>query len=200
MKKNGYSSIGSSIEEQNQAIPPQEASSRPSVTSKNTVVLMVAIGIACLLTFTCSLHHRANGAGIHNEAESPVVSSATVRDCSLKECFAAGCDTNEAPFLCKANQGGCSALPWAKDICDNQCSLKICDSYTIPDSAKSCEGVDCGVEWCKDRQRCGKANPYQCLVGTARFGCSSDALSWTIKSGDNMCSKCCDARTCFYHA
>ena len=197
MKKNGYSSIGSSIEEQNQAIPPQEASSRPSVTSKNTVVLMVAIGIACLVTFTSSFH-RTNGADIlFNEAESPMMASGPVRDCSLKECFLAGCPAHTAPFHCKSNNG-CSATPWAKGTCDDddQCSLKICDSYTIPDSAKSCEGVECGAQWCKGWQKCGNVAPFQCLEGASRYGCSSDELSWTIKSGDNVCSKCCDARTC----
>ena len=92
--------------------------------------------------------------------------------------------------------GGCSAVPWDSDSCDGDaCSLEDCDLQS-PDNADSCEGVACPSERCDTTQHlCGVDQPYQCLEGSARFGCSDDQFGWAAVT-DTLCASCCDTRSC----
>lgn len=128
-----------------------------------------------------------------------------VRTCTFSECEAAGCDIETAPFLCVDESGpylGCSAQPWDPAAgCKNSCTLEHCTRETAPKGTPSCQGVQCGEDWCDPEssmgvyQRCGAKAPYQCLKGSAAMGCSADEHGWALAS-DSTCSECCDTTTC----
>merc|ERR1712238_163426 len=64
-------------------------------------------------------------------------------------------------------------------------------------AVRDCKDVQCGEDtWCESPQLCGEDKPYQCMNGSARFGCSHQRLRWTLKSSDTTCSECCDVTTC----
>ena len=190
MNKKGYSDL-ESVEEQNESTPRQESFS-PLIRRNGALLVLAAIGITCLVTFTSSSFNEASKAEVVNDS---LMSLDTIRDCTLEECYDAGCPKEAVPFLCKTNFG-CSSIPWVAGTCAEQCSLKICDSLIIPDDTPSCDGVECSAQWCEGAQKCGTVAPYQCLSGSSRFGCSSDDLTWTLYSLDTVCSECCDVGTC----
>jgi hypothetical protein len=123
-----------------------------------------------------------------------------VRPCSFDECFATNCNAGVAPYTCLFHNGGphggCSPSAWLEETCDDQCNLEDCGDMVIPDEVAGCKGVECGTEWCKQGQVCPEDVSYQCTEGSARFGCSTDPLQWTLRTGDSVCSECCDASTC----
>jgi hypothetical protein len=122
------------------------------------------------------------------------------RPCSFDECYATSCDAEFAPYTCLFHNGGphggCSDIPWVEDTCSEQCDLKDCSSIAIPDDVDSCENQECDDEWCLGGQVCPSDAKYQCMAGSARFGCSTDMLHWTLKTDGPTCSKCCDTVTC----
>jgi len=169
----------------------------------NATVLMTMtlalVGVAALFTFGShgQPYHTAETAA---KTLVPVLgSSEGVRACTVKECYAAGCNHALAPYICEWHNGGphggCSAIPWVVGTCEDQCDLSGCDSKDIPKDTPTCK-VECGEEWCAAGQLCGDSVPYQCKVGSARFGCVDDPLWWTFKSRDIVCSECCDVTTC----
>ncbi len=178
------------VQEHDESTPLQESSDLPS--RKRNVVVYAAICVAFLLALTTSFKAGKASAST-SEMRSPLKSQASVRDCTKNECLNAGCNNELDPFHCKDNNG-CSANPWGK-YCRDSCDLSNCDEYPI-DTSNTCEGVQCDRAWCRGRQKCGNSVPYQCLAGSARFGCTSDPYGWTEESPANLCSDCCDARTC----
>lgn len=124
------------------------------------------------------------------------------KKCTFEECNAASCDVDTAPFTCVRNNGGvhggCSPRPWAREHCEHQCDLSDCEYVRIPISADSCKYVKCDKAWCASNNtvRCPDAAPYQCLEGSAKFGCSTDLDMWGFKTVNTTCSKCCDTVTC----
>lgn len=123
-----------------------------------------------------------------------------VRSCTFDECYASPCDAHTAPYTCLFHNGGphggCSSDEWTKETCDDQCNLSVCGAIPIPTDIDSCENKQCDSSWCQGGQICGDDVPYQCVVGSGRFGCSDDALHWTLFVGDQTCSECCDVTTC----
>ena len=114
--------------------------------------------------------------------------------CDFLTCEASGCDKEMNPHYCVDN-GGCSPTPWRPEDCAEYCSLADCAARD-PDGADSCAGVDCPNARCEAALGlCGDDAPFQCLEGSARFGCSGDAYGWASVA-DTLCSSCCDARTC----
>uniref|UniRef100_A0A7S3LFX3 Uncharacterized protein n=1 Tax=Amphora coffeiformis TaxID=265554 RepID=A0A7S3LFX3_9STRA len=89
-----------------------------------------------------------------------------------------------------------SPTPWIVGTCDDQCDLSGCDSIPIPDGANTCKGKKCTKEWCAGGQVCPSDVPFQCMDGSARFGCSMDQYAWTFKSSYTTCTGCCDTSTC----
>lgn len=89
-----------------------------------------------------------------------------------------------------------SPTPWYPTTCDDQCSLTDCDKLEIPDDVTTCENRKCTSSWCEGGQVCPKDAPFQCVDGSGRFGCSMDALHWTLRVGTNVCTDCCDTTTC----
>lgn len=122
--------------------------------------------------------------------------------CTFSECNAASCDRNTAPYTCIEHNGGphggCSPIPWTIDTCDKQCDLSDCSSTPIPNDEKSCKHVKCEKNWCLSSNAilCPHDLRYQCLEGSARFGCSNDLYQWGFKTPSTTCSKCCDTMTC----
>jgi hypothetical protein len=57
-----------------------------------------------------------------------------------------------------------------------------------PTTCPACTTAECG------KAKCGSANPYACINGTATGGCSADAKAWP--KPNSGCSSCCDARCC----
>jgi hypothetical protein len=125
--------------------------------------------------------------------------SSKSRDCTFDECYGSACNAKVAPYTCLFHNGGphggCSPTPWISFTCDDACDLSKCDTLDIPDSTKGCTEA-CTKEWCKGEQICPSDVPYQCVDGSARFGCSTDDLTWTLRTDSATCSECCDASQC----
>lgn len=189
--KDGYNTIEVAIEEQNERTPLQETSS-PHISGKRGAILFAIIaGLACLITLKSSFFIANEEAGI---LAVPLLGEALpAPDCTVAECFTSGCPRT-APFRCHSNNG-CSGQTWQKGSCLSQCTLEHC-TYEIPSDADTCAGVQCPEHMCKQGQSCGFTAPYQCLEGASRFGCNGDEFGWTTRTGNNVCSKCCDSRTC----
>lgn len=171
---------------------PEEDTSSPRSTNRRTILLGSAV-IGMLIVLV--------GVKARSAPPAPVMmGTAAVRDCSFEECYAARCDPGSAPFTCLFHNGGphggCSPIPWIKGTCTVQCNLKACDEIDVPPDTPDCEGVQCSPQWCKGRQACAPAVPFQCTSGAARFGCSIDPLSWTLYTDSVTCNDCCDVTTC----
>eukprot|EP00593_Proboscia_inermis_P010595 CAMPEP_0171316848 /NCGR_PEP_ID=MMETSP0816-20121228/76241_1 /TAXON_ID=420281 /ORGANISM="Proboscia inermis, Strain CCAP1064/1" /LENGTH=186 /DNA_ID=CAMNT_0011809415 /DNA_START=9 /DNA_END=569 /DNA_ORIENTATION=+ len=151
-------------------------------------------------TLFVTLGSRSPAVSVFPKKTITGLATTQVRDCSFEECFASSCDARTAPFICQRFQGGphggCSASPWVEGTCDDSCNLEVCESLSIPADTESCLGVQCGEEWCDNGQMCGDSAPYQCQVGSARFGCAGDYYQWTLKTASAVCSDCCDVTTC----
>lgn len=192
--------------------PAPESSSDGSTVSvsitmkKSTLAILLASVLLVAFSWTSlPLTTAAAAAGekksiVHSAAMGSGSGSGTVRQCTLNECVAAGCNNEIAPYVCELHNGGphggCSSYPWTKLSCDDQCDLSNCDSLVIPSSADSCAGKECGEVFCKAGQSCGTSAPYQCMRGSAGWGCTEDPLGWTFKTSDATCSECCDTTTC----
>jgi hypothetical protein len=172
---------------------------RPSWLSFRTKAGLFMLGAAALVFF----------AGMHSSNQTPSVASSLPlmgaskedisRPCTFDECNASNCDHTLAPYTCLRHNGGphggCSAVPWADWTCTDQCDLTGCEGLDIPKDSKSCD-VDCDQEWCENGRLCGRDVPYQCMEGSARFGCSADEFQWTFRSSAPSCSSCCNIKTC----
>ena len=123
-----------------------------------------------------------------------------VRHCTFTECYASACNGASAPYTCLFHNGGphggCSVHPWLEGTCEVQCDLTGCEDLDIPSGAKSCVGEPCSKEWCTNGQMCPTDVPFQCVDGSARFGCSDDGYHWTLRVSADTCAKCCDTTTC----
>jgi len=90
-----------------------------------------------------------------------------------------------------------SSSSWEAGTCDDQCDLSSCPEVEAPKTLDGgCKHVQCSPEWCCGGQTCPSDVPYQCLSGSARYGCHVDPFQWEYKVADTACSKCCDATTC----
>ena len=128
-------------------------------------------------------------------------SNTGVRKCTFEECMATTCDVTVAPYKCLlfngGPHGGCSSIPWSMpDTCTDQCDTTSCANVRIPKDAKSCKNVQCSKDVCTDERVCPDNVHYQCIVGSANFGCSADKYLWAYKTSGATCSKCCDTTTC----
>jgi hypothetical protein len=183
-----------SIEDQELGSSPVSETSPRNNTSKRTLVASVLIISALLLVVGLTSQSGFPRGGV------PLLGMGHPRACSFEECFATNCNAEVAPYTCLFNNGGphggCSPTPWIKGTCTESCDLKDCGSIEIPDDVASCEKKQCEKEWCEGGQVCHTDTMYQCTDGAARFGCSTDALHWTLKTDGTTCSKCCDTTTC----
>ena len=193
--KNYYSPI-ESVDETHEifARRQEEHPSNVYTPSRKTSMILLAVTVSAVFLLSCSYishGHKESKAVI---LDSPLMGQAKIPDCTVQECFSTGCPKS-APYRCHSNNG-CSPNPWEPASClDGQCTLEHC-TYEIPPGSESCDGVLCSVQHCKGYQKCGSSAPYQCLSGSAGNGCSGDEFGWTVRSGDNICSECCDTRTC----
>lgn len=124
-----------------------------------------------------------------------------VRKCTFDECKATTCDVTVAPYKCLlfngGPHGGCSSIPWSMpDTCTDQCDTTSCASVRIPKDEKNCKNIQCSKDVCNDERVCPDNVRYQCIVGSANFGCSADKYLWAYKTSGATCSKCCDTTTC----
>mmetsp|Transcript_8143 Transcript_8143/g.10948 ORF Transcript_8143/g.10948 Transcript_8143/m.10948 type:complete len:218 (-) Transcript_8143:130-783(-) len=172
--------------------------------------LWIGLGVAaaCALIFGASSNSTATtatsqagfvrGMGIVSFLAS--TTSTGTRNCTLEECFASSCNTQVAPFTCLFHNGGphggCSDVVWTAATCTEQCDLSGCANLDIPEDTDSCAGTECGEEWCTSGRTCGLDVSFQCTNGSARFGCSSDELQWTLRTSTDACSNCCDVSLC----
>ena len=126
-------------------------------------------------------------------------STSNANACTFEECYASNCNQDVNPYTCLWHNGGfhggCSAIPWTQESCEVSCSLAHCKDLPIPDTIKGCTDA-CPNEWCRGGQVCHVTAPYQCMTGSARFGCSAEPLMWTLKTDGSTCSSCCDTGTC----
>mmetsp|Transcript_22269 Transcript_22269/g.33786 ORF Transcript_22269/g.33786 Transcript_22269/m.33786 type:complete len:208 (+) Transcript_22269:132-755(+) len=200
-----YGTTGVVNEAMNEVVPQKE---EPSVVQRNInrVGVFVSVGLSCLLLIIGSFAKTGDISplelrGQNEEVNLPVLSGQSIRSCDFEECNAANCDPQTAPYTCLFHNGGphggCSSIQWMSGTCDEQCNLANCEDEPLPDDVDTCDNVECG-KWCDDLglSVCGPAAPYQCQEGSGRFGCSDDEFHWTFKSSTNLCSSCCDGRTC----
>lgn len=194
--KNSYHSVEeqATTAEQASLVTGDKAHESPLMNKTRGSILLVLLSAAALLISAQSKPSQAS-------MEMPLMGDPEVRLCTFDECFATNCNKQVAPFVCEFHNGGphggCSEYAWIEGTCDDQCNLAKCDSMVIPDTVDSCEGVECGADWCAGGQVCGPDVPYQCKSGSARFGCNADKLQWTLRTSDSVCSECCDATTCY---
>mmetsp|Transcript_10990 Transcript_10990/g.16615 ORF Transcript_10990/g.16615 Transcript_10990/m.16615 type:complete len:196 (+) Transcript_10990:112-699(+) len=182
------------VEEPDDQMTPTQAERPTRTNNKNIIAMTIALTFIVLAALSFSAGGRSSQKTAPAE---PIMGLSKIRDCSLHECFMAGCDPSIAPFVCQIG-GGCSVIPWDEPTCSDQCNLGACESKEkdIPASAESCAGAQCDEESCANYQKCGSSAPYQCLSGSAGMGCADDEYLWTIKVNDNVCSECCDTGTC----
>merc|ERR1740139_91467 len=190
--ENGYDAIPASAEKQNGLNVPEETAPRRRSSGRGALLLAFIAGVACTVAFKS--YTGATNGNAQLRAVPLLGEALSTPDCTVKECFTSGCPET-SPFLCRSNSG-CSGQTWQKESgCLEQCTLENCD-VDVPSDAATCDGVQCTEEWCEQGQTCGPTVPYQCVEGGSRFGCSADEFAWGVRSGDNVCSHCCDYRTC----
>ncbi|KAG7338324.1 hypothetical protein IV203_028629 [Nitzschia inconspicua] len=170
-----------------------------TVNNKRSSTFLILAGVVVLSAlFVATSMHTSSSRSAGDSI--PLLGMAKVRSCTFKECFGNSCNQEAAPFICLRHNGGphmgCSPIPWTPETCDDDCDLSGCSSLEIPSDTESCKGVSCGKEWCAGGQVCPGAASYQCQDGSARFGCSTDPLHWTLRTDDQACSKCCDTKSC----
>jgi hypothetical protein len=129
-------------------------------------------------------------------------SKASATACTFEECYESNCNWELAPFTCLimngGPHGGCSAAPWmVPETCTTQCDLSKCGDLKTPKDADSCDTA-CEPDFCQmaGERLCGSPAAYQCVEGSAAFGCSDDEFTWAFKSSVQTCSKCCNATKC----
>jgi hypothetical protein len=125
----------------------------------------------------------------------------TCRDCTFAECKRSLCD-DLVPFICTdgAAHDGCAATASAwlgNSVCSECCDSTHCDDQKPTeddDSITLC--ASCTVDECSAlSSKCGGADPFICLEGGGRYGCSDDKYHWpTALNG--ICTKCCDLESC----
>jgi hypothetical protein len=166
--------------------------------SRGVALLMGGIGViaACMLLLGGGSNAAATTTNVALEGMASSTESA--RACTLMECFGSNCNHEVAPYTCLFHNGGphggCSPIEWTPFTCTEQCDLSGCDDMDIPDDAPSCD-KKCPDQWCKDAS-CGGAASFTCTSGAARYGCSGDALHWTLRTSSDTCSTCCDMALC----
>lgn len=206
--KTGYASIPDP-EQASQLVDDDEPPRSSSISRSSIMVLRVGsfILVGILLLFAVgdmSLNGQRSYSYFFDKNDSIVdmegASRSNSRACKFEECYDTKCNAATAPHTCLFHNGGphggCSSTPWTPETCDDQCDLSKCEDLAIPDTVKSCKGIECGKEWCSVGQVCPKDVSFQCMDGSARFGCSTDALQWTLKTDVTTCSGCCDTTTC----
>ena len=124
----------------------------------------------------------------------------STRPCSFEQCEIGGCNIETSPYLCVDKNGpytGCSTKPWdsEKTLCKESCDMTLCADTKPTANMESCNEAKCSNTWCKQYQICGSTVPFQCVDGSARFGCSADPYGWVL-ANDAICQSCCDIRTC----
>ena len=122
--------------------------------------------------------------------------------CSFTVCEMSGCPVDVAPYACTGwtdpnlKTVGCAPMPWIVgaigSTCIESCDLSDCKNAEPEDSSVTCDGVLC--EDCES-VKCGSGAPYQCLGGSSRYACSSDAYYYNILP-KTQCDGCCDTREC----
>mmetsp|Transcript_11724 Transcript_11724/g.19489 ORF Transcript_11724/g.19489 Transcript_11724/m.19489 type:complete len:214 (-) Transcript_11724:134-775(-) len=173
---------------------------RKTKISRGLALLMGGIGViaACMLLLGGSSSNNGAATTTSMALEGMTATTSAARACTLAECFASSCNHEVAPYTCLRHNGGphggCSPIEWTKASCTEQCDLSGCDDIDIPDDTPSCEKA-CTKEWCKAGS-CGGDVGYTCTSGAARYGCSADALQWTLRTSSDTCSACCDASLC----
>jgi hypothetical protein len=100
-------------------------------------------------------------------------------------------------------------------VCSDQCDAINCDKLlvhyhaqqqqqhsspqqesTATATPKDCD-VECPTHWCHRHRLCGDMTvPYQCTSGDWMYGCSADKYEFTIRSGADECSSCCNTNLC----
>ena len=122
--------------------------------------------------------------------------------CSFAICETSGCPVNISPYACfgwtdpNLKTIGCAPMPWIVgaigSTCIESCDLSNCKNAVPDDVSLTCEGVLC--DDCKSI-KCGSGAPFQCLEGSSRYACSSDAYYYNLLP-KTQCHGCCDTREC----
>jgi hypothetical protein len=139
-------------------------------------------------------------------SNSSVVSlsgTAECRECNFRECKRTLCDHAIAPFVCisGAANDGCASTSNAwigNSVCDECCDSSNCVATELAaedDSISLCPA--CSAQECQTfSSKCDVKDPYMCLEGGARYGCSADKYHWpTALNG--ICTQCCDLTKCY---
>ena len=159
----------------------------------------VGLAVSLLLIFAVAVARPSTGKSV------PPLSAVNQRipSCTLTDCYGFQCDWSLAPFVCLqwngGIHGGCSPSPWVQGTCDEQCDSSDCGSDAVTGGDVEGGGCDvrCPPELCLNEMRlCGGGAKYQCLVGSAAYGCSGDLFDWSVKTPETTCSKCCNANLC----
>jgi hypothetical protein len=162
-------------------------------------LVVVVMGALALFGATAHISYRQGSMSTASLIHTARLGNPVVKACTFDECYASNCNQEVAPFTCLFNNGGphggCSPTPWTQESCDESCTLSGCKDLPIPKSVKGCTDP-CPKDWCAGGQVCPSDVPYQCMVGSARYGCSTDSLTWTLHTDGSTCSSCCNAAAC----
>lgn len=161
--------------------------------SRIRVPLLLMGGILSLILFFI---------GWPSFTETPLTSSAECRVCSFRECQRSLCDRQIAPFVCieGAAHDGCASTSDAwigNSVCEGCCDASNCDTTEksfnddVLTLCPPCTQLQCDVF----SPKCDDKDPYVCLEGGARYGCTSEIFHWpTALNG--ICTECCDLTLC----
>mmetsp|Transcript_21383 Transcript_21383/g.46431 ORF Transcript_21383/g.46431 Transcript_21383/m.46431 type:complete len:200 (-) Transcript_21383:161-760(-) len=169
---------------------------------RTKVSIRVIIGGVAALSMLLAVIFMKSSAGASATATSvPLLGSTNANSapCTFDECYASNCNHKVAPFTCLRHNGGphggCSPTPWTAFTCTTQCDLSGCDDLDIPDDTESCD-TPCDESVCVGERLCDHDAPFQCTSGSAAFGCSVGKFEWTIRTNENTCNSCCNAKSC----
>ena len=172
------------------SVRPSYLSSKLSITLLLSCVVTMAIVLVSSRTDT-----QPTQAGMLLGAPP----HATARACTFDECIGSSCNNELAPFTCLFHNGGphggCSAIPWIPETCDDECFLGGCADLDIPEGVDDCDHP-CDKDFCDLGRLCGSEVPYQCTSGASTFGCSDDKYMWTIRVLETSCGSCCNIKYC----
>jgi hypothetical protein len=158
--------------------------------------LLIGIAVSLLLYFAALATFQSSSAA------NMLKDSQSCGACSFAQCKRTMCDPTTVPFVCIAGAAhdGCAATDAAwigNSVCDECCDSSACASAAPSEDDDSialcgaCSAEDCSAL----SSKCNVNDPYLCLSGGARYGCSDDKYHWpTALNG--ICLQCCDLSTC----
>jgi hypothetical protein len=136
--------------------------------------------IGTIVVFSLMVYTKHNHTASVPHSDAPAAFIECSKTCDLAACQSNTCGL-DVPYLCTTGESlyGC-ALNWAplgcSECCDSSTCVEVMKAAVKP--CKECSASQCAELYKSSDQRCGAENPYVCLEGSARLGCSEDSKAW----------------------